>query len=113
MVIPATFFHRKHGLAAVDRFQHSDMRKPDDVCVRRVNRQRRVIPRPLFEPGGITNVFPAVAAVIGAEQAAILCLNQRVNAIGITGCDPHADLAPNTLRQTVALQFFPGIAAIA
>src|SRR6185503_10125227 len=55
---------------------------------------------------------PLLAAVVAAEDAALLGLDDGVHAAGIRGRDGDPQVAPHAFRQTVALEALPGVAAV-
>src|SRR4029077_19370313 len=67
------------------------------------------LPRPGL-PGGEGPIPPAF---VGAEEPPLLRLDQRVDAAAVRGRHRHADLPPDPLRQAVAGDLFPGVAAVA
>src|SRR5207244_4416083 len=87
---------------------------PDDVGVGRVDGQRRVVPGALAQVTAGVDQLPRVAAVVGAEQAALLGLDQGVDDAAVGGGDGDADLAPELLLgQAFGGKLLPGVAAVA
>ena len=48
-----------------------------------------------------------LAGVIGAEEAAVLRFNNRIDTIGISSGNSDADPAENSVRKTIPLKAFP------
>ena len=61
----------------------------------------------------IVDACPVLAAVVGAVEAALLGLDQGVDAARVGGRDRDADLAPDAFGQAVAFELLPGVAAVA
>ena len=76
--------------------------------------ERRVVPGALAQraAAGLTS-SQVLAAVVGAEEPALLRLDQRVDAPAVRRRDGDADLAPDALGQAVAGELLPGVAAVA
>ncbi len=72
----------------------------------------RVIPGALAEAVVVGEDVPGFAAVVGAEDAALLGFDDGPDAIGIGAGDGDADAAENGFGQAVAFEFLPGGAAI-
>ncbi len=75
--------------------------------------ERRVVPGALPQRVAAGGERPVLAAVVGAEEAALLRFDQRVDAAGVRRRDRDADLAPDPLGQAVARELLPGVAAVA
>src|SRR5262249_18444957 len=105
------------GLAAVDGLEQRHLREPHYVGVGRVDGQAGVVPGPLPQRVVAAGQLPGRAAGGGAERAALLGLDQGVDAASVGRGDGDADLAPVALGQAVVLglllQVFPGVAAVA
>ncbi len=95
------------GLAAVDALEQRNLREKDHVGVLRMNGQRGEVPRPLLDAAAGVDELQVLAAVVAAEQAALLGLDQRVDAPRIGWGDGQADLAPDALGQALAASWFP------
>ena len=64
----------------------------------------------------IVDAGPRLAAVVGAEQAALLGLDQGVDAAAVRRRDGDADLAPDAFgqaRSSPGFELLPGVAAVA
>ena len=70
-----------------------------------------VIPGALTEIAAIANPLPARAAVVGAIEAALCRLDQRIDAVRICG-RRHADAAQDARGKAVARHLLPGGAAV-
>src|SRR5581483_8551022 len=82
-------------------------------------------PGPLAEGPAVVDVVPRLAAVVGAEQAALVGLDHGVDAPAVGGGDGQLDLAPGAGRQPLAAlaagalrdvlgdELRPGVAAVA
>src|SRR5688500_18607014 len=55
---------------------------------------------------------PAGTAIVRSEQAAVVGLDEHIDAAAIRRRDSHADLAPHAVWQPRACQLLPGVAAI-
>ena len=117
-------FHRLDALATVDGLQQRDLRGVEHVGVRRVNRERGVVPSPLPQDAVVAGQTPVFAAVVGTEQAPLLRFDDRVNPLAITRCHGDADFTPDAGWQAILavgvvrlllerLQTLPTVAAIA
>src|SRR5262249_46211899 len=91
-----------------------------EACVYQVNRVRRFWVRVNFAeiPGTLTKSAvviysrPMLASVIGAVEAAVLRLDDGINAIGISSRSRDADPAENSIGKTIPLQAFPCYAVV-
>ncbi len=90
-------------LAAVDAFEQRHLRTPEDVGVVRVDGQRRVITGPLADAAIAMHQLPRLAAVVAAEQAALVRLDEGIDAPAVRRGDGHADLAPDAFGQPLAV----------
>ncbi|MBD3854056.1 MAG: hypothetical protein IFJ96_04685, partial [Acidobacteria bacterium] len=104
VVVPAAALDRANALAAVTRLEHRNLRKPHHIGVGRVDGQRRVVPRSLTDPPRGADAGPRLAAVVGAEEAALLGLDEGVDALRLALRHPHAHPAPNSPREALRLQ---------
>src|SRR5262249_39723911 len=68
--------HGAEGAAAVDALEQRDVRGPDDVSVLRIHGERGVVPGPLPQVVVCRGQPPALAAVVGAVEAALFGLDQ-------------------------------------
>ena len=93
---------RLEGLAAVDALEQRHLRAPDDVGVLGIDGDGGEVPGPLAQVMAGVDQLPGVAAVVGAEQAALLGLDQGVDAPAVGRGDGDADLAPDAFRQPLA-----------
>ncbi len=101
MVAVVQPFDALERLAAVDALQQRHLREPDHVGVGRVDGERGVVPGPLAERAVGGDERPVLAAVVGAEQPALLGLDQGVDAPGVGRRHGDADLAPDALGQAL------------
>ena len=113
VVVPAAALDRASALAAVGRLEHRNLRKPHHVGVGRVDGQRRVVPGSLADPPRGADPGPLLAGVVGAEEAALLCLDQGVDALRLALRHPHADPSPDPFGKALALELLPGVTAVA
>ncbi len=72
-------------LAAVARAERADVLDVDEVLVLRVGEDVRVVERALPEPPLVVDERPRRARVVGAEQPAVLVLDEREHAVRIDG----------------------------
>src|SRR6185437_4474503 len=100
-------------LAAVGRAVGADVLDVDEIFVLGIGEDVGVIEGALAEPALVVDKGPGGAGVVGAEQAAVLVLDEREDAIRIDGRDRDADLAVDARRQTFGVgDFGPGLAAV-
>src|SRR5262245_11256271 len=100
------------GLAAVDALEQTHGRAIHDVGILGIDREGGEIPGPLAEVVLAIDQGPLLAAVVAAVKAALLGLNERVDAIRVAGRHGNADPAPVAIGQAVFLELLPGIAAV-
>ncbi len=101
------------GGAAVDGAPHFDVQAPDGIRVLRVGREVGVVPGALAEVAVLVEALPGLAAVVGAEDAPLLVLDQGPNAVGLGGGDGDADLALDPLGHAGLVgKVGPGFAAV-
>src|SRR5205814_1605932 len=121
MVAVMSAFDLVEALAAVDALEETHLRGPDDIGIHRVDGEGGVVPGALAEITARVDELPGVAAVVGAEQAAFVRLDERIDTARVGRRHGHADLAPDALGQTGlrvaglgrAGDLFPGVAAVA
>ena len=73
----------------------------------------RVVPGSLAKTVVVGGQVPGIAAVVRTINSALLCLDDRPNAVEVCAGDRDSDAAQNTLGQSVAFEFFPGCSAVA
>src|SRR5439155_19058021 len=90
-----------------------------------MNGKRRVVPRALADVAILADFLPRRAAVVGAEQAALVRFDDGVDALRVRRRDGDADLAPGAGGEAIGFQFTrsltvavrlersPGVAAVA
>lgn len=89
------------------RVQHVDR-----ILLLGIGVDARIVERALPQAPVFIDAIPCRARVVGAEQAAVLGFDHRVDAIRV-GRHRHADLADNAIRQPrLARDLRPGIAAV-
>ena len=98
MVIAVRRGHRRKGAAAVGRLPALQVEHPDGVGILRVGVEVHVIPGAPPQLAVFAEPLPRLAAVIRAEQRAVLGLDQRPDAVRFGGRDGHADLALDRCR---------------
>ena len=82
------------------RLEQRHLREVDDVGVLRMDGERREVPGPLLESALVrVDAVPGVAAVVAAEQAALLGLDQRVDALRSDGATARPILPQIALGQ--------------
>ena len=100
-------------LAAVGRAERARVQRVDDVLVLVIGEDVRVVERALADVAAGVDHLPGRAGIVGHQQAAVLVLDQRVDAVGIRGRQRDADLADHPRRHArVARDLFPGLAAV-
>src|SRR5262249_30367936 len=82
------------------------------VARHRVGEDVRVVPSALPEAVVGIHARPGVATILGAEDTALLGLDGRVHAVGVSARDRHADASERTLGHAVALDRRPGEATV-
>ena len=70
-----------------------------------------VVPRALAISPVVRRELPFLAAIVGAEQTALLSFDQRIHAVWV-GSGRHADASDNAFRQALACQFRPGVTPV-
>src|SRR5260370_26734039 len=100
------------GLAAIDGAIHSGVENIDGVRRARIGEDMRVIESPLAILTVAVHQSPVVAAIIGAEEPALVGFNQSPHAIAVRVGDVHYNAAKGPAGQTVFLQVLPGRAAV-
>src|SRR5262249_53575411 len=99
--------------AAVAGAPQPDVDDVDLVPVLRPGVDARVVPGALAEVAVLAGLGPGLAAVVGAEHAAVLGLDDGPDPLRIDRRDGHADDADRALRQRlVAGDLGPGVAAV-
>ena len=94
--------HPGHRPAAVRRFPKPLRARIDDVGVRRIGAERRVVEGPLDHGTIVVHQHPTLTRVVGAIQPSSgLGLDERINAIGIRGGHAHVRLADQLAGQAV------------
>ena len=83
--------HRDQRLAGVGRTEQGRVLHVDDVLVVRVGEHVRVIEGALAHAAGRVHQLPAGAGIVGHEQAAVLVLDERVDAVAVGARHGHAD----------------------
>ena len=103
----------RERLAAVGRSERARVERIHRVLVVRVGEHVRVVERALPDrPRGV-HELPRRARVVGAEEAAVFVLDERVDATGVGAGDGDADLADEPRRQPrIAGDFAPRLAAV-
>ena len=100
-------------LAAVGRSERAGVEQVDGVLAVRVRGDVGVVERALPEAAGRVHQRPARAGIVGRVEAAVLVLDQRVDAIRVRARDGDADPADDAGRQTLgAGDLRPGLAAV-
>ena len=113
VVVPVRGRHLDERLAAVDRLPERVVRHPHGVDVGRIGEHVHVVPGTAAEPGLLARALPGGAAVIGAEERAVLGFDQRVDAPAIGRGDGDADPSEDAARQSgVARDVGPRVAAV-
>ena len=102
------------GGAAVGRAEEGRVLHVDDVLVVMVGVHVRVVERPLPDPPLVVDELPAVAPVVRAEEAAVVVLEEGIDAARVRGRHRQADLADDAVRghAGVAGDLGPGGAAV-
>src|SRR5205814_1659694 len=105
-------------LAAADRVERLDAAAASasaaapQAVVARIGDDVRVVERALTDISSRIHQLPRRAGIVGAEEAAVFVLDQRVDAVRVGARDGDADLADHALRQAwVARDLAPGVAA--
>ena len=98
-------------LAAVGRAPHPHVENVDGLGVSRVGEDVRVVPGALPEVAVVVDQAESVASVVGAEQPAILGLDQGPDPARPGRRNGHADAALDAVGQSLG-QFLPGVAAV-
>ena len=91
------------GLAAVDALEQRHLRAPDDVGVARIDGEGGVVKGALADGALIVDELPGIAAVVAAEQSALVRLDEGVDAPAIGRRDGDADLAPDAFGQPLGV----------
>ena len=100
-------------LAAIGRSEGARIEHVDDVFAARVGEHVRVVERTLADIAARVHQFPRGAGVVRAVKAAVLVLDERVDAVRVRTRDTDADLAHEPLRQAlIARDLAPGVAAV-
>src|SRR5438132_6896224 len=99
------------GPAAVDALEHAQAGAPDHVRVHGIDGDDGEVPRPYLQIAVRVDKLPFAPTVVGAVQAALLRLNEGVNAFALSG-DVQADASPDSSRQAVVLELLPDGAAV-
>src|SRR5262249_44121884 len=101
------------GLTAIARAPELHVGHVDLFLVLRAGEDAREVPRTRAEVGVAVAPGPGLAAVVAAENAAVLGLDQGPDALRINRRDGHADDADRPLRQAlVARDLLPRVAAV-
>src|SRR5215471_5680227 len=85
------------GSAAIVRDKHGRAAQPDALIVIRVDSNLAVVGRPMV---CVAHLFPGLAAVLRAKDAAFLILDDGVNDAGIGSVYIDAYAARNAIRQS-------------
>ena len=105
--------HLDERLAAVDRLPERVVRHPHGVDVGRIGEDVHVVPGTAAQPGLLARALPGGAAVVGAEERAVLGLDHRVDAPAVGGGDGDADPSEHAARQSgVPRDVGPRVAAV-
>ncbi len=101
------------GLTAVDGAKQLDVEAPDRVRVLGIGAEVGVVPGALAEVALLVQALPGLAAVVGAEDAALLVLHDRPDAAGLGGGGGDPDLALDPLRHPgLVRKVGPGVTAV-
>ena len=91
-------------LAAVGGPERARVQHVDDVLVARVGEHVRVVERALADVAPLVDQLPRRAGIVRAEEAAVLVLDERVDAVRIGAGDGDADLADHARTAGPALR---------
>ena len=123
MVVAVRHADGRERLAAVRRLVERDVQHVDGVHRLRIGVDARVVPRALTQVAVLVDALPRAAGVVAAEQAAVLGLDLRVEALLVRrrGADAgdaehalgHAGLVVQRLPTVAAVGRLPQAAALA
>src|SRR5262249_52898554 len=99
-------------LASINRVKHRNLREPHVLAIGRIDGERRVTPGALATGTCGVDEFPGCSPVIGSIEASLFGFDQRIDSPRVRRRDRDADLSPDAVGQTFALELFPGIAAV-
>ena len=102
MIVAVRNTYRPEGAAAVDGAIHPGIQDVNALRRARVGKDVGVVKSTLAVLAVAVDQRPVLAAIIGAEQAAFIRLDQRPNAIGIAVGNCYADTSDDSIGQAVA-----------
>src|SRR5260221_4699180 len=113
VVVAVGHGHLGKRLAAVDRPPQTRVQHPDGVGILWVGVDVQIVPGPAARLALLAQLLPRLAAVVRAEDGAILGVDDGPHTVRARRRDHHADLAEGALGQPlVARDVRPGVAAV-